>query len=248
MTKRVASKKKVYLQLGTNIWGKAPYIWKDARKDKWKSTPGEHKKKHRTLERVSPLTRGETINEMSKIGYLVSKPSYKVKLSYYEPKYASQLKEKQKFKAFYANTTERQFRNTYEKAKSYKGRVGDNLIKLMEKRLDTILYRAHFAHSMYQARQLINHCHVYVNGRVQQVASYSLQAGDIVQLKNINEPLIKQYNWTLLKAANTSVFKHCPYIEVDYRTMTLIYLYTPNIQDVNYSFSLDMNKIIRHYI
>lgn len=248
MTKRVASKKKVYLQLGTNIWGKASYIWKGSRKDKWKNTPGEHKKKHRSLERISPLTRGDTIHEMAKVGYLVSKPNYKVKLSYYEPKYASQLKEKQKFKAFYANTTEKQLVNYYSKAKGFKGRVGDSLIKLMEKRLDTALYRAHFAHSMYQARQLINHGHVYVNNKMQPIASYNLQAGDIVQIKNIHDSIVKQYNWQLMRASNSNVFKQCPYIEADYRTMTFIYLYTPNIQEVFYSFPLDMNKIIRHYV
>lgn len=249
MTKRIKSKKKIYLQLGANIWGKAPYIWKEHKKDKWKSTPGEHKKKHRPAERISPLKNSDVIHNMSKVGYLISKPSYKIKLSYYEPKYVSQLKEKQKFKAFYANTLEAQFRNYRHKATTYKGRVGDNLIKIMEKRLDTALYRAHFVNTMYQARQLISHGHILVNNKKQDIASYLLKPGDIVKIEEkCLDSLHKQYNWSMLERASSHVFKACAYIEVDYRTMSFIYLYTPYIQDVKYSFALDMNKIIRHYI
>ena len=249
MTKRVSSKNKIYLQLGVNVWGKAPFLWSDHKKDKWKNTPGEHRKKHRTVERVSPLTRGESINDMLKLGYLISKPSNKVKLSFYEPKYASQLKEKQKLRKYYSNVTEKQFSNYFNKAKLYKGKIGDNLIKLLERRLDTALYRAHFVNSMYHARQLINHGHVFVNGHVQNITGYCLKTGDVIQIcPTIVDMLCTQFKWDVVKKVGTSAYRHTQYLEIDYRTMTFVYLYTPTIDEVNYSFTLDMNKVIRYYV
>lgn len=249
MTKRISSKRKVYTQTGVNIWGKGSFLWEGNKKDKWKSSPGEHKKKHRLLERSSPMIRGDSILEMNSLGYLISKPKNEVKISYYEPKYASQLKEKQKLRKFYGNITEKQFYNYYEKAKSFKGRIGDNLIKIIERRLDIVLYRAGFVNSVYQARLLINHKHVLINGNKQDIASYSIQNGDLIQIKpNILFSLKNQFNWELVQKSNGSILKYVPYLEVDYETMSCVYLYTPKMQEIFFPFVLDMNKVIRYYI
>lgn len=249
MTKIISSKRKAYLQFGANIWGKASFLWKGNKKDKWKNTPGEHKNKHRSTERVSPLIKGDHINDMIQLGYLTSKPNSKVKLSFYEPKYGSQLREKQKLSCFYRNVTEKQLRNYYKKALLYRGRVGDNLIKLLEKRLDTCLYRAHFVNSMTQAKQYISHGHIRVNGVVQNICSYSLHSGDIIQVDTtLVEKLCSAFNWDLVKNAGTAVYKHTPYLEVDYKIMSCSYLYTPDIEEVFLPFTLDMNKLIRHYL
>jgi len=96
--------------------------------------------------------------------------------------YAIQLKEKQKAKYTYG-VLERQFRNTFEAAASMKGVTGENLIKLLESRLDNTVYRLGMAASRPAARQLVSHKHVTVNGEVLNVPSYRLKPGDVIGLK-----------------------------------------------------------------
>ncbi|QEC67194.1 30S ribosomal protein S4 [Panacibacter ginsenosidivorans] len=96
--------------------------------------------------------------------------------------YALQLKEKQKAKYTYG-VLERQFRNTFEEAARIKGVTGENLIKLLEARLDNTVFRLGIAPSRPAARQLVSHKHVTVNGDVVNIPSYQLKAGDIIGLK-----------------------------------------------------------------
>ena len=120
--------------------------------------------------------------------------------------YAVQLKEKQKAKYTYG-LLERQFRNLFEKASRKKGATGENLLKLLEARLDNTLYRLGFAASRSQARQLVVHKHVVVNGHVVNVPSFSLKAGDKVGLRERSKNLVvvqdamgkrgKKFNWLL---------------------------------------------------
>ena len=97
--------------------------------------------------------------------------------------YALQLREKQKAKYTYG-LLEKQFRKTFDEAARRKGVTGENLIKLLEARLDNTIYRMGIAPSRQSARQLVSHKHVTVNGEVVNVPSYSLQPGDVVKLKN----------------------------------------------------------------
>ncbi len=97
--------------------------------------------------------------------------------------YAIQLKEKQKAKYTYG-LLERQFRNTFDAAASMKGVTGENLIKLLESRLDNTVYRLGMAASRPAARQLVSHKHVTVNGDVLNVPSYRLKPGDVIGLKD----------------------------------------------------------------
>jgi len=96
--------------------------------------------------------------------------------------YALQLKEKQKAKYTYG-VLERQFRNTFEEAARIKGVTGENLIKLLEARLDNTVYRLGIAPSRPAARQLVSHKHVTVNGEVVNIPSFQLKAGDVIGLK-----------------------------------------------------------------
>jgi len=96
--------------------------------------------------------------------------------------YALQLKEKQKAKYTYG-VLERQFRNTFEEAARIKGVTGENLIKLLEARLDNTVYRLGIAPSRPAARQLVGHKHVTVNGDVVNIPSFQLKAGDVIGLK-----------------------------------------------------------------
>ncbi len=121
--------------------------------------------------------------------------------------YAIQLQEKQKAKYTYG-LLERQFRNLFEKASRKKGVTGDNLFKLLEARLDNTIYRLGFAASRAQARQLVTHKHVSVNGQIVNVPSYTLKPGDKVALRERSKNLDvvrdalakrgKKFNWLIL--------------------------------------------------
>jgi len=96
--------------------------------------------------------------------------------------FAIQLKEKQKAKYTYL-VLERQFLNTYKEANRRKGSTGDNLIQLLEARLDNVVYRMGFAPTRSAARQIVSHKHILVNGDVVNIPSYTLKPGDIIELK-----------------------------------------------------------------
>ena len=96
--------------------------------------------------------------------------------------YATQLQEKQRARFMY-DVLERQFRRVYERAQHMKGVVGDNMLSLLEQRLDNVLFRLGFAQTRRQARQIVNHGHVQVNGRKVDVPSYSVEPGDIVEIR-----------------------------------------------------------------
>ena len=125
--------------------------------------------------------------------------------------YAIQLQEKQKAKYTYG-LLERQFRNVFEKAARKKGVTGTNLLKLLEARLDNTLYRLGFAASRSQARQLVTHKHVIVNGQVVNIPSFTLKPGDKVALRERSKNLTvvqdamakkgKKYNWLVVDEKN----------------------------------------------
>src|SRR5881398_1054612 len=95
-----------------------------------------------------------------------------------------QLRAKQKLKGYYGNLTEKQFRRTYDEAARRKGNTSENLIALLESRLDAIVYRAKFVPTPFAARQFVNHGHVKVNGRRVNIASYLVKPGDVIEVKD----------------------------------------------------------------
>lgn len=124
--------------------------------------------------------------------------------------YGLQLREKQKIKRMYG-MLERQFRLTFEKAQRMSGVTGDNLIRLLEARLDSVVYRMHFAASRRQARQLVLHAHIRVNGRKVGIASYQVKPGDVVEVKDQSKRL------TLVQDALTEISRSgtAPWVSVD---------------------------------
>ena len=96
--------------------------------------------------------------------------------------YGLQLMAKQRLKGYYANIGERQFRRIYEEAARRKGDTGENLVGLLERRLDTVVYRAKFVPTVFAARQFVNHGHVRVNGRRVNIPSYLVKDGDVVEM------------------------------------------------------------------
>jgi small subunit ribosomal protein S4 len=97
--------------------------------------------------------------------------------------YGQQLREKQKVKRIYF-VLEKQFRNYFEKALRQKGVTGENLLFMLERRLDNVVFRSGFSTSRRQARQLVNHGHVEVNGRKVNIPSFQVKAGDVVSVKD----------------------------------------------------------------
>lgn len=97
--------------------------------------------------------------------------------------YGEQLLAKQIIRLYYA-MLERQFRNTFEKASNMHGNTGLNFLRLLELRLQTAVYRLGYAKSIFQARQMVTHCHILVNGKVVNIPSYRLKVGDVVEVRD----------------------------------------------------------------
>ena len=142
-----------------------------------------------------------------------------------ESEYAVQLKEKQKVKYTYG-ILERQFRNLFEKAARKKGVTGENLLKFLEARLDNSVFRFGFARTRRQARQLVNHGHVMVNGRVVDIPSAQLRSGDIVALRP------KSRNLELVSDSMDRSRKVFPWLEVDRKLLQGKFLDYPHREDI----------------
>jgi small subunit ribosomal protein S4 len=140
--------------------------------------------------------------------------------------YGVQLREKQKIKRMYG-LLETQFRNYFEKAIKQKGITGENLIKLLERRLDNVVFRLGFAASRSQARQLIKHRHLMVNDRLVDIPSYLVSQGDIVKVREKSKKLDAIHN--SLKRVKESTY---PWLTVDKATLTGTFLQVPERADV----------------
>lgn len=140
--------------------------------------------------------------------------------------YAAQLAEKQKAKYTYG-VLERQFRNLYKKASRKKGIKGENLLKLLEARLDNTLYRMGFAPTRRAARQLVTHKHVCVNGDVVNIPSYSLVPGDAIEIREKSKAL-EVINTTIKQSGS----KRFPWLDVDKANYKGIFLVYPERADI----------------
>ncbi len=140
--------------------------------------------------------------------------------------YGVQLREKQKIKRSYG-LLETQFRNYFEKATSQKGRTGENLIKLLERRLDTVVFRLGFASSRKQARQLITHRHIIVNNVPVDIPAYLLKAGDVIQIKEKSKKLDAIHN--SLKRVKDNTYG---WLTVDKATLSGTFVQIPERADV----------------
>lgn len=153
-----------------------------------------------------------------------------------------QLRAKQKLKGYYANITERQFRKIYAEANRRRGDTGENLVGLLESRLDAIVYRMKFVPTMFAARQLVSHGHVEVNGKPVNIASYVVREGDEV---SIREKSRKMDNITF---ALQSTEREIPeYITVDEKAMKGNYVRVPKLADVPYPVQMEPQLVIEFY-
>ena len=153
-----------------------------------------------------------------------------------------QLRAKQKLKGYYGNLTEKQFRRTYDEAARRKGNTSENLIALLESRLDAIVYRAKFVPTPFAARQFVNHGHILVNGKRVNIPSYRVKVGDVVQVRE------RSRNMALVLEALQLAERDTPdYVEVDAKAMTAKYLRMPELAEVPYPVKMEPNLVVEFY-
>ncbi|MBS0274973.1 MAG: 30S ribosomal protein S4 [Proteobacteria bacterium] len=156
--------------------------------------------------------------------------------------YGTQLQAKQKLKGVYGNITERQFRKYYQEASRRPGDTGENMIGLLERRLDAVVYRAKFVPSPFAARQLVSHGHVKVNGRRVTVASYQVKEGDTLELSAKAKDMA-----LVLEATKSPERDVADYIEANHDKMTAKFLRTPKLADVPYAAQMQPHLIVEFY-
>jgi len=153
-----------------------------------------------------------------------------------------QLRAKQKLKGHYGDLTEKQFRRIYAEAERRRGDTGENLIGLLERRLDAVIYRAKFVPTIFAARQFVNHGHVEVNGKRVNIPSYRVEEGDVISLRS------KAKDMALVLEAVQSAERDTPdYIDVDHSKMTATFVRTPLLADVPYAVMMEPNLVVEFY-
>ncbi len=153
-----------------------------------------------------------------------------------------QLKAKQRLKGYYGNIGEKQFRKYYEEAVRRRGDTSENLIELLERRLDAVIYRMKFAITPFASRQFVNHGHVTVNGRKVNIASFQVKDGDVVELKE------KSKQMAMVLDATQSNERDVPeYLEVDHRAMKGRFARAPKLTDVPYPVTMEPNLVVEFY-
>jgi len=156
--------------------------------------------------------------------------------------YGVQLRAKQKLKGYYANMSERHFRSIYEEARRLKGDTGAHMIALLERRLDTVIYRAKFVPTVFAARQFISHGHIRVNGKRVTIASFRVKVGDVVEVKEKSKQL------ALVVEANALAERDVPdYIEVDHSKMTAKLGRIPGLGEVPYPVMMEPHLVVEYY-
>ena len=153
-----------------------------------------------------------------------------------------QLQAKQKLKSYYGNINERQFRNLYKKAIMIKGNTAENLIGLLERRLDAIVYRSKFANTIFSSRQLINHGHVKVNGKKVNISSYQVKEEDSIEIRDKSKQL------AIIDIALASKERETPeYIQVDEKNKKVKFVRIPKFEEVPYPVVMEPNLVVEYY-
>jgi len=156
--------------------------------------------------------------------------------------YGTQLQAKQKLKGYYGNIGEKQFRRYYTEAVRLRGDTSENLIGILESRLDAVIYRMKFVPTVFAARQFINHGHIRVNGRRVNIASYMVKERDQIEVKE------KSRDLELVLEAVGSPERDVPdYVDVDHAKMRGTYVRVPQLGDVPYPVQMEPNLVVEYY-
>ena len=156
--------------------------------------------------------------------------------------YGTQLRAKQQLRGYYGNINEKQFRRIYAEAVLARGDTSEQLIGLLERRLDIVVYRMLFVPTVFAARQLISHGHVMVNGRRVNIPSYRLREGDAVEVRQKSklDPVV-------LEAIETPERDVPDYMEVDFEKLKGTFIRTPLLSDVPFPVQMEPNLVIEYY-
>jgi small subunit ribosomal protein S4 len=156
--------------------------------------------------------------------------------------FGTQLRAKQQLKGYYGNITEKQFRRLYAAATARRGDTSENLIELLERRLDAVVYRMKFVPTVFAARQFVNHGHVMVNGKRVNIPSYQVRDGDVVEVRE------KSRSMALVLEAIESSERDVPdYLEVDHNALKGAFTRSPKLADVPYPVQMQPNLVIEFY-
>mgnify|MGYP001370049116 CR=1 FL=1 len=156
--------------------------------------------------------------------------------------YGIQLNAKQKLKSYYGNINERQFRNIYRKAIKKRGDTTENLVGLLETRLDTVVYRSKFAPTVFAARQLINHGHFKVNKKKVNVSSYRVREDDLIEIKDKSKSLI------IIEGSLGNKERDVPeYIQLDSKNKTTKLVRVPKFSEIPYPTVMEPKLVIEYY-
>jgi small subunit ribosomal protein S4 len=156
--------------------------------------------------------------------------------------YGQQLAAKQKLKGYYGNITERQFQRVYQEAARRRGDTAENMVGLLERRLDTVVYRMNFVPTVFAARQFVNHGHVMLNGRRVTISSALVREGDIVEVRE------KSKNMALVLGTIQQPERDVPdYLAVDFKAMKGQLVRVPKLADVPYPVQMEPNLVIEYY-
>lgn len=156
--------------------------------------------------------------------------------------FGTQLAAKQKLRGYYGNVTEKQFRRTYEEAVRRRGDTVENLVGLLEQRLDAVVYRLKFVPTVFASRQFINHGHILVNGRRVTIPSYRVSVDDVIQIRDRSREM------GLVLEAMESPERDVPdYLDVDYGKMTGTFLRVPQFAEIPYPVQMEPNLVIEFY-
>jgi small subunit ribosomal protein S4 len=156
--------------------------------------------------------------------------------------YAQQLNEKQKLKGYYGSITERQFRKVYAEAARRKGDTSENLVGLLERRLDAVVYRMGIVPTVFSARQVVSHGHIQVNGKRVNIPSYQVKEGDEISVKETSKqmPLI-------LGSVQTPERSVPEYVEFDEKAMKGKFIRAPKLAEIPYPVVMQPNLVVEYY-
>lgn len=153
-----------------------------------------------------------------------------------------QLMAKQKLRGYYGNIGEKQFYKYYEEAVRRRGDTSENLIELLERRLDAVIYRMKFAITPFASRQFVSHGHVLVNGRRVNIASFQVRDDDVIEVREKSKQLA-----VVLDATQSTEREVPEYMEVDHRAMKGRFTRAPKLADVPYPVQMEPNLVVEFY-
>ncbi len=156
--------------------------------------------------------------------------------------YGTQLQAKQRLKNYYGNVSEKQFFKYYAEAIRRRGDAAENLVGILESRLDNLVYKSKFVPTIFAARQFVNHGHILVNGKRVNIPSYMVKVGDVISVREKS----KQINM-VVSALESSVHETPAYLEVDTKKMEAKYTFVPKFEDIPYASMMEPNLVIEFY-